>query len=112
MSAVKDWEAKAQICRDIQAASIPKQWLAPEDKLPAKDRLNVTRVPYECGTMTPEELEMTEQDVAGLIKKYQAGEWTVEQVTTAFLKRATIGQQLVCRYMHSIEFEVLTCSIA
>jgi hypothetical protein len=38
---------------------------------------------------------MTEQNAAGLLSRYQSGEWSVEQVTIAFLKRATIGQQLV-----------------
>lgn len=95
MPAAKDWESKAQICRDVQQASIQKQWLLPEDKLPTKLTHNVTRVPYDSGILSAEELEMTEQDASGLLKRYQSGEWTVEQVTTAFLKRATIGQQLV-----------------
>lgn len=95
METTNDWKTKVQICRDIQQASIPKQWLLPEDKLPPKGRQNVTRVPHESGLLTDEELEITEQDVSGLLRKYQAGVWSVEQVTIAFLKRATIGQQLV-----------------
>ena len=41
------------------------------------------------------ELEMTDQDATSLLTKYQSGEWTVRAVLIAFLKRATIGQQLV-----------------
>ena len=95
MPAAKDWDSKAQVCRDLQQASIPKQWLLPQEMLPAKTQYNVTRVPYETGILSAEELEMTEQDASGLLRKYQAGSWNVEQVTIAFLKRATIGQQLV-----------------
>ncbi|RYF46514.1 MAG: hypothetical protein EOO38_13965 [Cytophagaceae bacterium] len=94
MPAAKDWERKAQICRDILENSIPKQWLLPSEKLPTKSH-NVTRVPYTCGILSDEELHMTEQTAAGLLSKYQSGEWKVEQVIIAFLKRATIGQQLV-----------------
>jgi amidase len=95
MPAAKDWERKAQVCRDILENSIPKQWLLPADKLPTKQQHNVTNVPYTCGILSTEELDMTEQTAAGLLSKYQSGAWKVEEVTIAFLKRATIGQQLV-----------------
>lgn len=95
MPAAKDWESKAQISRHIQQESIPKQWMLPQEKLPPKNKHNVTRVPYYSDTMSAKELEMTEQDASGLLRRYESGEWTVEEVTTAFLKRATIGQQLV-----------------
>ncbi|KAH0145319.1 hypothetical protein KCU67_g12663, partial [Aureobasidium melanogenum] len=95
MPAAKDWERKAQICRDILENSISKQWLLPADKLPTKQQLNVTKVPYTCGILSAEELDMTEQTAAGLLSKYQSGTWKVEDVTIAFLKRATIGHQLL-----------------
>lgn len=95
MPAAKDWERKAQICRDILENSISKQWLLPADKLPTKQELNVINIPYTCGILSAEELEMTEQTAAGLLSNYQSGSWKVEDVTIAFLKRATIGQQLV-----------------
>ena len=95
MPAAKDWDSEAQKCRDILEESIPKQWLLPAQKLSSLPKHNVTRVPYDSGVLSPEELRMTEQDASRLMAKYKAKEWTVEQVTTAFLKRATIGQQLV-----------------
>lgn len=95
MPAAKDWQSKAQICRDIQRESITKQWMLPQEKLPPKNKHNVTRVPYDGDTMSAKELEMTEQNASGLLRRYENGEWAVEEVTTAFLKRATIGQQLV-----------------
>lgn len=95
MPAARDWEAKAKICRDVQQESVSKHYLLPQDKLPPKTQHDVTRVPYDSGVLSARELEMTEQDASGLLKNYASGEWTVEEVTIAFLKRATIGQQLV-----------------
>jgi amidase len=95
MPAAKDWERKAEVCRVILENSIPKQWLLPTDKLPTKQQHNVTNIPYTCGVLSTEELDMTEQNATGLLNKYRSGAWKVEDVTIAFLKRATIGQQLV-----------------
>lgn len=90
------WEKQAQVARDILEKSIQKQWLLPADKLPSPDRLNVIDVPRECGLLSEEELQMTETDATGLVEKMSVGSWTAEAVLTAFLKRATIGHQLVC----------------
>jgi amidase len=91
----QSWEAKAQVARDILEKSIQKQWLLPAEKLPSPDRLNVIDIPRECGLLGEEELEMTETDATGLVGKMAKGIWTAEAVLTAFLKRATIGHQLV-----------------
>ncbi|KAH9242542.1 hypothetical protein K456DRAFT_1820166 [Colletotrichum gloeosporioides 23] len=90
----KSWRELAQTCIDIQKKSIPKDYELPQSQLPPKDRRNVQNVPYEAGILTPEELEMTEQDAAGLLEKYRPGQWSVRQVVTAFLKRTTIIHQL------------------
>jgi len=89
------WEKQAQVARDVLEKSIQKQWLLPADKLPSPDRLNVIHVPRECGLLSHEELQMTETDATGLVEKMSDGSWTAEAVLTAFLKRATIGHQLV-----------------
>jgi len=89
------WQKQAQVAREILEKSIQKQWLLPADKLPSPDRLNVIDVPRECGRLSQEELQMTETDATGLVEKMSLGEWTAEAVLTAFLKRATIGHQLV-----------------
>jgi len=91
----QSWEAKAQVARDILEKSIQTQWLLPADKLPSCDRLNVTNVPRESGLLSEEELLMTETDATGLVEQIAKGSWTAEAVLTAFLKRATIGHQLV-----------------
>lgn len=89
------WKELAQVCVDVQQKSIPKAYLLPDGQLPSKDRRNVQNVPYEAGTLSIEELDMTEQDASSLRLKYQTGEWSVKQVITAFLKRTTIIHQLV-----------------
>jgi amidase len=92
---VSDWNIKAEKCRKILRESIPQQWLLPEDKLPPKSRLNVFGVPEECGFLSSKELAITACDATGVVKMMASGDWTAEEVTIAFLKRATIGHQLV-----------------
>lgn len=89
------WEAQAQVARHVLEKSIQKQWLLPAEKLPSPDRLNVIDVPRECGLLSNAEIDMTETDATGLVEKMRQGFWTAEAVLTAFLKRATIGHQLV-----------------
>lgn len=94
-SITESWEVKAAKGKKIQQDSIQKQWLLPEDKLPSKDRLNVLDVPKESGLLSTTEMNITGSTATKLVKAMAAGTWTAEEVTIAFLKRATIGQQLV-----------------
>lgn len=94
-SDTEGWEVKAAKGKKIQQNSIQKQWLLPEDKLPPKHRLNVLDVPKESGLLSSTELSITESSATELVKAMAAGKWTAEEVTIAFLKRATIAQQLV-----------------
>lgn len=91
----KVWEAEAEKSRKVLEDSIPKQWLLPQEKLPSLDRVNVLAVPEESGLLSQRELEITGSDATSLVRHMGAGEWTAEEVTIAFLKRATIGHQLV-----------------
>lgn len=93
--ATHSWETKARISRDILEKSIQKQWLLPNDKLLSPDRTNVLNVPRESGILTERELEITMTDATGLVEIMANGTWTAEEVTIAFLKRATIGHQLL-----------------
>lgn len=93
--AAHNWEAQAQICRAILDKSIQKQWLLPADKLPSAERTNVLDVARESGILTERELEITETDATGLVETMARGTWTAEEVAIAFLKRATIGHQLL-----------------
>lgn len=72
--------------------SIPTEWLI---RLP-DDQLNVMDVPSKCGLLTARELEITETiDVDVILRKLSTAEWSSVEVTTAFLKRAIVAQQLV-----------------
>ncbi|EXJ88081.1 hypothetical protein A1O1_05009 [Capronia coronata CBS 617.96] len=93
--AIQAWESKAEKARERLARSVPKKWLLEKSELPSPTRLNVMGVPEESGRLTPEEIQITNSDASGLVKRMSTGEWTAEQVTIAYLKRATIGHQLL-----------------
>ena len=95
MGSTSSWKQLAQKCIDIRDESIPKQWLLDSKSLPAQSRLNVLDIPSESSLLSAEELQMTEQNAAGLLDAYRSGKWSVQDVITAFLKRATVMQQLV-----------------
>lgn len=93
--ALKPWEIEAQKCRDILEASIPKQWLAPTDKIPSAAQLNVIDFPRQSGMMSPKELDITELSATALVGKMEKDELTAKEVVIAFLKRATLGHQVL-----------------
>jgi hypothetical protein len=95
MGSVGNWKDLAAICVKIRDESTPQQWLLPAKALPQESQHNVLGAPAESGILDAEELEMTEQDVSSLLEAYRTGRWTVRRVVTAFLKRATVMQQLV-----------------
>jgi amidase len=92
---VASWETTAKVSRDVLEQSIPKQWLLEPERLPAANVLNVLNIAEQSGILSAEEIEMTRQNIDGLLSNYKSGRWTVEAVTIAFLKRATISHQLV-----------------
>ncbi|KAJ9144699.1 Amidase [Pleurostoma richardsiae] len=94
MGSVGNWKDLAAICVKIRDESTPQQWLLPAKALPQESQHNVLGAPAESGILDAEELEMTEQDVSSLLEAYRTGRWTVRRVVTAFLKRATVMQQL------------------
>ena len=94
MGSIGQWSALSQKCVDIQRKSLPAQWALPVDKLATKSGEDITSLPKTSGILSDLEFQITEQDAEGILRKYLSGDWTVRQVTTAFLKRATIGQQM------------------
>ncbi|KAK7211418.1 hypothetical protein V2G26_018596 [Clonostachys chloroleuca] len=89
------WETKAQTARDILENSIPKQWLVDPKLLQTAGTRNVTVAVEKRGLLTDDEIEMTNATTDGLLEKYRSGFWTAEAVIIAYLKRATIGHQLL-----------------
>lgn len=74
---------------------VPLEWKIPKDKLPGDDVLDVTDVPAKCGLLSQQELDITESYATDIVAKIAKGEWTAEDVTRAFCKRAAIAHQLV-----------------
>lgn len=92
------WEEICAEKRKIRASKLPAEWLIPEEELPAPEVTNVLDVPRTCGKLTERELEITEKyDAVDLVEKIAWRVYSVEEVTIAFCKRATIAQQLVCQ---------------
>lgn len=89
------WQLKAQVSRRVLQDSIDKACLLGESELPGSEVRDVNKWLQFSGHLTPLEWEMTSQDIRGLLDRYKTGDWSVEQVTRAFLKRATIGHQIV-----------------
>jgi amidase len=87
------WQELCAARKKMQYDSIPPEWLI---KLPPDNQLNVMDVPSTCGLLTARELEITETvDVDIILRKLCSAEWSSVEVTTAFLKRAVVAQQLV-----------------
>ncbi|GAB1738482.1 hypothetical protein NU219Hw_g3288t1 [Hortaea werneckii] len=108
MGSIGQWSALAQKCTDIQRNSLPAQWALPVDKLATKSSGDITSLPQTSGILSDLELQITEQDAEGILQNYLSGDWTVRQVTTAFLKRATIGQQMLNFATEFLSDEALT----
>lgn len=95
----KKWEEIAAVKRAALLAAIPKQWRIPAHVKPPDSQLDVTTFPQDSGWFTSKELEITSKSAAELVEKLAKGQWTSEEVTLAFCKRASAAHQLV-RYQY------------
>lgn len=89
------WEELAAKKRNALLASIPKEWLIPENLLPPESQDDVTGWPEASGWFTQAELDITGLTAAELVKKMASGALKSEEVTRAFCKRASAAHQLV-----------------
>jgi hypothetical protein len=103
------WGKTAKISIDLRDQSIPRQWLLEPEHLPSEEQRCVLNIPNEAGRLTAEEIEITNSDVDSLLEAYRTRKWTVRQVTTAFLKKAVIMNQLVSNTPHDA-ISSLICS--
>lgn len=79
-----------------RSSKIPKDWLISPDS--SKDATNLLHIPTTCGVLSDVEYNITSNyDATALLEKLRAGEFSAEQVTRAFCKRAAVAQQLVGR---------------
>ncbi|KAK7984278.1 hypothetical protein PG989_011680 [Apiospora arundinis] len=77
-----------------RSSKIPKDWLISPDS--SKDATNLLHIPTTCGVLSDVEYNITSNyDATALLEKLRAGEFSAEQVTRAFCKRAAVAQQLV-----------------
>jgi amidase len=94
--AAASWKEEAEQARDILESSVPKQWLAPANKLPPANELNVEEFPRTSGLLSEEELRIAGMSATTLVAEMGLGKLSAENVVLAFLKRATLRHQLVC----------------
>ncbi len=99
MSTGKDWKAIGAAKRNSCYEKIPKEWrlsasiLADVNETSTK---NVTQIPRECGILSVDEIDITENyDATDLLKRLASSQVSATAVATAFCKRAAIAQQLV-----------------
>jgi amidase len=91
------WEEVAAKKRAALLASIPKEWIIPENIRPSEEQTDVTTFPKESGWFTEQELAITNLGATQLLAKLAGGQWSSEDVSKAFCKRASAAHQLVSR---------------
>lgn len=89
----RPWQDIAQEAQQYRDASIARVW--PDlPQLPENLAKNVTEIP---GTvLSQEEVQITEMPPECLLSVLASGDLTAVAVTTAFLRRASLAQKLVC----------------
>jgi amidase len=90
-----NWEEIARNKRQALLAQIPAEYRIPSELEPPRSQLNVAVWPRESGWFTQRELDITESTATAILQKIAAQEWTSEEVTKAFCKRAAASHQLV-----------------
>lgn len=96
MSAAKEtWEEIGARKRAALLASIPKEWIIPQELLPPASQDDVTSWPEQSGWFTAEELAITDLTASELVPKLASGTLKSVDVTKAFCKRAAAAHQLV-----------------
>lgn len=89
-----DCEANRQKLVQDVLDKIPQELLLP-DKYIDNPPLDVTGIPAECGLLTPEELDITENySLTALVEAIASKKLTSVAVTKAFARRACIAHQL------------------
>jgi amidase len=87
------WQNIAKESQDRVLHSIPERWRLDVNQY--KDLKDVTNVPYTCGLLTEEQLNITELTATEIVKKVEIRELKAVQVLEAFAGRAAIAHQLV-----------------
>ncbi|KAL6803499.1 amidase signature domain-containing protein [Trichoderma sp. SZMC 28012] len=89
-----DYRAIAHDKRLQRSQKIPIAWRLDDDK--RQESINPLDIPITCGILNDTEIDITSKyDATSLLMGIKIGTWSVEQVTTAFCKRAAIAHQMV-----------------
>lgn len=91
----RSWQEVAAAKRASLLASIPPDWMIPEDLMPAEHVLDVTDLRKTSGLLTGREIEITDAGAVEIATQISKGVWRAEEVTLAFCKAAAIAHQLV-----------------
>lgn len=89
----QNWEKIAQAKREAILACIPAEWRL--DKIPTPEEQKDVTGAYVRQFLTDNEIEITETDAVGIVKKAALGTWSAVEITKAFCHRAAIAHQLV-----------------
>src|SRR4051794_17384743 len=89
------WEEIAAAKREALLELIPPEYRIPQHLLPPAEQLDVTTFPRESGWFSQKELDITDSTATHILNKIATQEWTSEEVTKAFCKRAAAAHQLV-----------------
>lgn len=93
MGSLPTWKEAARARREQQHASIPPAWRLKSIPPDFRDSRHVIDL---SGLLTPKELDITSTvGVGKILRKYEEGDWSVEEVVTAYCKRAAIAHQLI-----------------
>lgn len=91
------WQTTSRNKRDDLRSRIPEEWLLREE-LPDKNTTSDFTGEFVELTLDEREIEITESDVADILRQTTSGEWSAREVTRAFCHRAAVAHQLVCDY--------------
>jgi amidase len=90
-----NWEEIARKKREALLAQIPADYRIPSEREPPQSQLDVSVWPRESGWFSEKELQITESTAISILQRIASQEWTSEDVTRAFCKRAAAAHQLV-----------------
>lgn len=91
---MSNWESIAKSKRDSVNALIPEKWLL-NIPLPSVDEQRDVTGQYIQQFLTSREIEITETDAVGIVRKTGSGIWKSREVVEAFCHRAALAHQMV-----------------
>lgn len=88
------WEGISKAKREGLRASIPAEWIIPQEIMPSQTQRDVTTFPAQSGWFTKRELTILSTNAVETVGRLSSGVWTSEEVTRVFCKAAAAAHQL------------------